>query len=205
MITIIDYNAGNIGSIQNMIKKIGGESVVTSDPLQVSKATKLILPGVGHYDYGMENLINTGLIPILNQRVLLDKVPILGICLGAQLFTSRSEEGKTPGLGWFNAETVRFNPPSAAVKVPHMGWSGVELHNNSSPLFTDMYEDPRFYFVHSYHMRTDHTEEILAFSEYGYRFVSALEKENIIGIQFHPEKSHKFGMKILENFINLYQ
>ncbi|MGE7773620.1 imidazole glycerol phosphate synthase subunit HisH [Chitinophaga sp. NPDC101104] len=205
MITIIDYNAGNIGSIQNMIKKIGGESIVTSDPDLVRKATKLILPGVGHFDYGMGNLIETGLIPILNQRVLEDKIPILGICLGAQLFTQRSEEGKTPGLGWFSAETVRFKPSSTSIKVPHMGWSGVELYNRKSKIFADMHEDPRFYFVHSYHMKTENNDEILAFSEYGYRFVSALEKENIVGIQFHPEKSHKFGMKILENFINLYQ
>lgn len=204
MITIIDYNAGNIGSIKNMLRKIGADSIVTSDPQLIMKAEKLILPGVGHFDYGMRNLEMTGLIPLLNERVLKDKVPILGICLGAQLFTTKSEEGTLEGLGWLDARTVRFNFGTSAVKVPHMGWSNAEPIKKDSKLFIDMYEDARFYFVHSYHMHTDNTNEILAYSDYGYRFVSALENENIVGVQFHPEKSHKFGMKILENFINLY-
>ena len=141
---------------------------------------------------------------MLNQRVLVDKVPILGICLGAQLFTKGSEEGTQSGLGWFDAETVRFKFDSTATKIPHMGWSNADINKNDSRLFKDMYDEARFYFVHSYHMRADSSAEVLTYSTYGYQFVSGLERENIVGVQFHPEKSHKFGMKILENFINLY-
>lgn len=204
MITIIDYNAGNIGSIRNMIRKIGGEFVVSSDPEVITSAEKLILPGVGHYDYGMKNLNEKGLVGILNQRVLENKVPILGICLGVQLFTQKSEEGVSEGLGWFDAETVRFKFDNNNTKIPHMGWSDAELKKKESRLFKDMHDEARFYFVHSYHLKAHDSNEVLANSVYGYPFVSAMERDNIVGVQFHPEKSHKFGMKILENFINLY-
>lgn len=204
MITIIDYNAGNTGSIKNMIRKIGAECVVTSDPGIISNAEKLILPGVGHFDYGMKNLIQTGLINVLNQRVLIDNVPILGICLGAQLFTKKSQEGVQEGLGWFDAETVKFKFDSTATKVPHMGWNTADVYKKNSRLFADLDNEARFYFVHSYHMQASSSSDVLTYSTYGYQFISALERENIVGVQFHPEKSHRFGMKILKNFINLY-
>ncbi len=204
MITIIDYGAGNIGSIQNMIRKIGGQAIVSSKEEDIYNAEKLILPGVGSFDYGMRQLNNSGLIESLNKKVLVDKTPILGICLGVQLFTKGSEEGDLEGLSWFDAETIKFNIPSERkLKVPHMGWNEVVLKKESK-LFTDMYDDPRFYFVHTYHLKSNSPEDVLTETTYGYNFVSALEKENIVGVQFHPEKSHKFGMKILSNFIQYY-
>lgn len=204
MITIIDYGAGNIGSIQNMIRKIGGQALVTSDEKDIANAEKLILPGVGSFDFGMRQLINSGLIEILNKKVLKEKTPILGICLGVQLFTTGSEEGELKGLSWFDADTIKFNiPADKKLKVPHMGWNEVELKKESK-LFTDMYADPRFYFVHTYHLKSNSPNDVLTESNYGYNFASALEKENIVGVQFHPEKSHKFGMKVLSNFIQYY-
>lgn len=204
MITIIDYGAGNIGSIQNMIRKIGFQAAVTSKASEIMNAEKLILPGVGSFDYGMQQLIDSGLIDTINQKVLVEKVPILGICLGVQLFTNGSEEGNLKGLSWFDAETVKFNiPGELKLKVPHMGWNGVKLRKESK-LFTEMYDDPRFYFVHTYHLKCNNEEDCLTDTNYGYSFASALEKENIVGVQFHPEKSHKFGMKILSNFIQYY-
>jgi len=204
MITIVDYGAGNIGSIQNMIRKIGVNAIVTSKKVDILHADKLILPGVGNFDYGMKQLTNSGLIDSLNKKVLLDKTPILGICLGVQLFTKGSEEGTLKGLSWFDAETIKFRIPiERNLKVPHMGWNEVVIKKESK-LFTSMYLDPRFYFVHAYHLKSNSPTDILTESTYGYNFVSSLEKENIVGVQFHPEKSHKFGMKILKNFIQYY-
>lgn len=201
MITIVDYGAGNIGSIQNMIRKIGGMAIVSSKEEDILNAEKLILPGVGSFDYGMRQLNESGLISALNKKVLEEKVPILGICLGVQLFTKGSEEGDLPGLSWFDAETVKFNIPSEQkLKVPHMGWNEI-VKKKDSMLLEDMYSDPRFYFVHTYHLKCNILSDVLTETIYGYNFVSALEKENIVGVQFHPEKSHKFGMKIFNNFI----
>jgi len=205
MITIIDYKTGNLRSIQNMLKRIGYQSIISSNPDQIKEAEKLILPGVGSFDYGMEQLENEGLIDILNTKVLVEKIPILGICLGVQLFTLCSEEGQKKGLGWFNAKTVKFNSSKfeANQKIPHMAWSEIEA-NQKSKLFKDMPENPRFYFVHSYHLSTEIQDEIAASATYGYKFIVALEKENIIGVQFHPEKSHKFGLQVLKNFVENY-
>lgn len=204
MITIVDYGAGNIGSIQNMINKIGESAIISSNEQDILIAEKLILPGVGSFDYGMSQLKNSGLINALNKKVLEDKVPILGICLGVQLFTKCSEEGVMRGLSWFDAQTVKFNiPHDQKIKVPHMGWNDVTLKKESK-LFKDMYIDPRFYFVHTYHLKCNSHSDILTETTYGYNFVSAIEKGNIVGVQFHPEKSHKFGMKVLNNFIQHY-
>jgi len=205
MLTIIDYKAGNIRSIQNMLKKIGVSSKVTDKDEEIEVADKLILPGVGSFDYGMEQLEKSGLIDILNKKVKTDKIPILGICLGVQLMTKGSEEGIKSGLGWFNAHTVKFDKSRLDTnrKIPHMSWAEVD-YNTNSRLFQNFSEIPRFYFVHSYHLHSDKTEEVLANANYGYRFVAALENENIIGVQFHPEKSHKFGMQILRNFVENY-
>lgn len=204
MVTIIDYGAGNIGSIVNMIRKVGGIATVSSNEEEIATAKKLILPGVGSFDFGMKQLHNSGLINVLNQRVLIDKIPILGICLGVQLFTLGSEEGKLRGLGWFDAETVKFDfNNNKELKIPHMGWNNVKIIKDSK-IFIDMYDNPRFYFVHSYHLRCKTPHDISTETHYGYPFVSGLEKDNIIGFQFHPEKSHKFGMKIIENFLKYY-
>jgi len=203
MIVIIDYGLGNLGSIKNMLKKIGSEGTISSEILDIEKADKLILPGVGRFDQGMKNLQGSGLIDALHGKVVKRKTPILGICLGMQLFARKSEEGELKGLGWIDAEAVRFkfNDKESQLKIPHMGWNMVKIYQRN-PLFEGMYPEPRFYFVHSYHVACRNEEEVLTQTFYGYEFASAIRKENIYGVQFHPEKSHKFGMKLLYNFIN---
>ncbi len=206
MLAIINYGIGNLLSIKNMLKKIGYRDVtISSDPHDINDADKLILPGVGHFDYGMKKLNQSGVVEILNQRVLKDKIPILGICLGAQLLTKGSEEGDIPGLGWINARTVKFDQSKMpkAYKIPHMAWADVQCMNGSK-LFMDMPDDPRFYFVHSYHMQSDDESLKAVTAEYGYEFVAGIEQNNILGMQFHPEKSHKYGMQLLRNFIKNY-
>ena len=205
MLVIIDYGIGNLGSIRNMLKKIGVESLISSDRSDIQKAKKLILPGVGSFDHGMSKLVEAGFVDVLNEKVIHQKTPILGICLGVQLFTKKSEEGKLNGLGWFDAETVKFDLGKDAgnKKIPHMGWNDVTC-DPYSRLFKGMYPDPRFYFVHSYHLKAADTKEVCCKSVYAYEFAAGLEKENIVGVQFHPEKSHKFGMKVLNNFCELY-
>lgn len=201
-VVIIDFNTGNIGSILNMLRKIGVIAELSNNPDKILNADKLILPGVGHFDYGMKNLSDCGVIPSLTRAVLIDKKPILGICLGAQLMTKSSEEGVESGLGWFNAITKKFNfSEDINKKIPHMGWTDVFCEKQSK-LFLNMHDNPRFYFVHSYHMEAFNTRDVLLKSNYGYKFAAGLESENIAGVQFHPEKSHKFGKKLLENFIN---
>jgi len=204
MITIIDYKTGNLGSIQNILKRIGEDSVITSDRDVIAGASKIILPGVGAFDTGMRNLTGLNLKDILNQKVLDEKTPILGICLGMQLMSTGSEEGTLPGLGWIQAETVRFNfSDKISYKNPHMGWNFVEQRKESR-LLTGMYPDARFYFVHSYYLKAHDTSDILTSTKYEIDFSSSVERNNIAGVQFHPEKSHKFGMKLLKNFVDLY-
>lgn len=200
MIAIIDYNMGNVGSIRNMLKKLGAPAVITSDIEQISNASKLILPGVGAFDAGMTHINRMGLLDILNRRVLEEKVPILGICLGMQLLTAGSEEGVLPGLGWLEGKTVRFHfEAGSELRVPHMGWNSVKVRRDDS-LFRSMVEDAAFYFVHSYHVVCDRDEHVLATTHYGYDFACAVQKGNIMGTQFHPEKSHRYGMQLLKNF-----
>ena len=204
MITIIDYKTGNLGSIQNILKKIGEDSVITSDKDEIDQATKLILPGVGTFDTGMKNLSALDLIDVLNKKVLVEKTPVLGICLGMQLLSSGSEEGLLSGLGWIDALTFRFQfKDTMEYKIPHMGWNFIKPMKNSR-LFDNMYPDARFYFVHSYFIRANDKDDILASTAYEIEFTSAVEKGNILGVQFHPEKSHKFGMKLLKNFVDFY-
>jgi len=204
MITIIDYKTGNLGSIQNILKRIGEESVVTSDKKTIATATKIILPGVGAFDTGMRNLSELDLVDILNKKVIEEKIPVLGICLGMQLLSSGSEEGSLKGLGWINASTVRFKfENSLEYKIPHMGWNFITQHKKSK-LLDNMYSDPRFYFVHSYFFKAKDPEDILTSTTYEKEFTSSVERGNILGVQFHPEKSHKFGMKLLKNFVDLY-
>jgi len=205
LITIINYNTGNISSIKNILKKIGFESVITNDKKVITQATKLILPGVGHFDYGMQNLHNLGLVDVLNKKVMEEKVPILGICLGVQLFTKGSEEGTETGLGWIDGYTNAFDKSKldSYLKVPHMGWADVQF-KSSSKLFIGFTEKPRFYFVHSYHLACNNPADELVHCTHGYEFVAGVEHENIVGVQFHPEKSHRFGMKVMGNFVTCY-
>jgi glutamine amidotransferase len=203
MIAIVNYGLGNLGSIKNMLRKIGSDSVITDNQKDIEEATKIILPGVGAFDTGMEKLHETGLVELLNHKAMIEKIPILGICLGVQLMTRRSDEGERPGLGWFNAETIKFdfNGINGKYTIPNMGWNEVELCKESK-LFENMFEEPRFYFVHSFHLKADDKADVLTFSHYGYPYASALEHENLMGVQFHPEKSHKFGQRLLTNFVN---
>jgi glutamine amidotransferase len=199
MITIVDYGMGNLGSIRNMFKKIGAESDITSDSARIAAAGKLLLPGVGAFDAGMEALERRGLVEPLTRRVLQDGVPVLGICLGMQLMTAGSDEGVRPGLGWVPARTIRFKPSAAAPKIPHMGWNLV-APAQPDPLVEQLPAEPRFYFVHSYYVRCESEQDVLLKTSYGHEFHSGLRHGNVRGVQFHPEKSHKFGMHLLRNF-----
>lgn len=202
LIVVIDYEMGNIRSIVKKINRIGYEAIVSSEKDIINKADKLILPGVGHYRTGMENLNKKQLIDILSRKVIFDKAPILGICLGMQLFTNHSEEGDTKGLGWIKAETVKFDLNNIRHKVPHMGWNTVEK-KKTSRLFENISLENPYYFVHSYHVNCNDPSDILSTTLYGYEFVSSVEKGNIFGTQFHPEKSHGWGEQLLSNFLNL--
>ena len=206
MVVIIDYKVGNIISIQKMLRRVGClDSIITSCSDEIALATKIILPGVGNFDYGINKLKESGLIDILNKRVIEDKIPILGICLGAQLLTNGSEEGTEKGLGWIDAKTVKFNKSKLplGLKIPNMGWLDVKFQIEA-PIFKDLPPKSRFYFVHSYHIECNIENDIAVTAEYGYEFTAGIIKDNIMGVQFHPEKSHKYGMQILNNFINNY-
>lgn len=204
MITIVDYGVGNLASVQNMLKKVGVPSIVTSREEDIAEAVKLILPGVGAFDACAGQLESSGLKTILTKRVQQDRVPVLGVCVGMQLLAQGSEEGILPGLGWIEGKIVKFRQSDlpAGIKIPHMGWTDVKLAKPSR-LFENMEDDPRFYFVHSYHAQLTHDSDVLLYADYGYLFTAALERDNIYGVQFHPEKSHKFGMRLLKNFAQL--
>ena len=201
MITIVDYGIGNLGSVLNMLKRIGVEGEVRSDHEGIKNATKLILPGVGAFDTAMNELKQRGLIDILNQKVVSEKIPVMGICLGMQLLLEKSEEGIENGLGWIAGESRQFKFEDEKLKVPHMGWNYLGSIGNHSILHG--LEKAKFYFVHSYYAVPTNPENSLLTTEYGGHFCSGLIKENIFGFQFHPEKSHKFGMKLFENFAKI--
>ena len=203
MTVIIDYGLGNLESVLNMFKKIGVKDVtISSDKDLIMNAKKLLLPGVGSFDAGMRNLEESELIPILNHKVLVEKTPILGICLGMQLLTHRSEEGIKSGLGWIDAETIKFNlAPELKLKVPHMGWNYVNVNKENALINRE--SKNRFYFVHSYYVKCFDENQSIATSNFGIDFTCMVNKENVYGVQFHPEKSLKFGMKVLENFAKL--
>jgi glutamine amidotransferase len=202
MITIVNYGMGNLGSLLNMFKRIGVKAVIESEPIAISQAEKLVLPGVGAFDAAMQRINGIpGLREILDQKVLTGQTPVLGVCLGMQLLTRKSEEGILPGLGWIPGTTTRF-PSKNGLKVPHMGWN-VARPAGDSPITMGVGDEPRYYFVHSYCVHTDDPKHALMHTNYGIEFDSAIGRENIYGVQFHPEKSHRFGMKILKNFAEL--
>ena len=200
MITIVNDGLGIVGSIQNMLNKIGVESIVTSDVSTLKSAKKIILPGVGKFDAGISGINQLGLRDILNYKVLQEKIPVLGICLGMQLLAQKSQEGKLPGLGWINAEVMKFDLNNN-YKVPHMGWNEVKVVNENK--LVDNLDTARFYFVHSYYMYVYDCRDIVLRTHYGIEFTSAVQHENIYGVQFHPEKSHKYGMQLLKNFCEI--
>lgn len=199
-IAVIDYGMGNIGSICNMLKYIGAEHVVSSDPTEIRGCNKIVLPGVGHFDLAMRNLETRDLISPLKDFVLGEQKPILGICLGMQLLCSSSEEGNKDGLGLLDAQVRKFKfDEDSRLKIPHMGWSEV-MFVNSNPLSQNLGNDARFYFVHSYYVDCNIKEDVWGTSVYGHSFVSAFARGNIFGAQFHPEKSHKYGIQLFRNF-----
>ena len=201
MITIIDYGMGNLGSIRNMLKYLGVESRIVNKSKEIKESTKIILPGVGAFDQAMKRIQEVGFREILDQKALDEQIPILGICLGMHLLTYGSDEGSLPGLGWVPANTIRF-PRNNGLKVPHMGWNHVIPSTPS--ILTDMLpEESRFYFVHSYYVRAENERYSILKTSYGIDFDSGIQKENIYGVQFHPEKSHKYGMQLLRNFTEL--
>lgn len=204
MITIVDYGMGNLGSVANMFKKVGAATEITSDLNVISRASKILLPGVGAFDAAISRIDDGGFRDVLNKKALEDKIPILGICLGMQLLTRSSEEGVLSGLNWIAADTIKFSFNQLDnLKVPHMGWNFVN-QVNSSPLIDDLPAESRFYFVHSYYVKCDNRESILLETKYGHLFDSVITNgSNIYGAQFHPEKSHKFGMKLFSNFANI--
>lgn len=202
MITIVDYGTSNLGSMQNMLRKIGAASRIAASPDDLDGASKIIVPGVGSFDAGMGKLRESGMIPVLNQKALVDRIPTLGVCLGMQLMTESSEEGVLSGLGWIEAEAVRFDQNGdLGLKVPHMGWNEV-VPAKASALTANFPADARFYFAHSYHVKCKVAEDVLLGVSYGAgTFTAAFERGNLFGAQFHPEKSHRFGMAFLRNFV----
>lgn len=201
MITILDYGMGNLGSIANMFKRIGARARISSDPRELEHAEKLLLPGVGAFDGAMERINSSGFREILDRKALVERIPILGICLGMQILTRSSEEGTVPGLGWIAADARRF-PSNAGLKIPHMGWNAVNP-SGVSALTAGVGQDARYYFVHSYFVRVDNEEDSILKTHYGITFDAAVAHANIFGAQFHPEKSHRFGMQFLSNFAEL--
>jgi glutamine amidotransferase len=203
MIVVVDYGMGNVGSILNLLRKAGAEATLSSDPVVLLKANRLILPGVGAFDAGMHNLMNSGFVDALNHKVLQERTPILGICLGFQLFTRSSEEGQKPGLGWLDAQTVKFSFDNASkqLKIPHMGWNNISICK-PTPLFPNPQQEQRFYFVHSFYVQCNKPSDILTRTVYGNEFTSSACRNNILGVQFHPEKSHRFGLELFKAFLS---
>ena len=201
MIGVIDYGVGNVSSIINMLKKIGVPAILVREISEIEKVDKLILPGVGSFDSGMRKLNISGMVEVIKNHAIVEKKPLLGICLGMQMLGRKSEEGVESGLSLIPFDNKRFDfNGNQSLKIPHMGWdlSTTELTND--PLVHELDQMQRYYFVHSYHAACDDVENVLMSCNYGYCFTAAVKKDNIYGVQFHPEKSHKFGMALLDNF-----
>ena len=204
MIVIIDYGMGNLNSVLKAFHRLGIESCISSSNRDISNADKLILPGIGNFKKGMANLRELGLFDVLNKKVIEDKTPILGICLGMQLFTAHSEEGDEKGFGWLDAHTVKFSFPQNqdVIRIPHMGWNTITIKRDN-PILSGIEGNASFYFVHSYHVICNNEEDVLATTEYALELTSSIQKDNIFATQFHPEKSHRNGLKILDNFCRI--
>lgn len=203
-VVIVDYGMGNIRSVEKKLSNIGVNAIVSRNNEVINNADKLVLPGVGHFANGVRNLKLYGLWDILNDKVLIKHTPVLGICLGMHLMARHSEEGSnTEGLGWFDADVVRFRiKDKLKFKIPHMGWNNITVKKDHS-LFRKSREKALYYFVHSYHITCNDPEDILATTTYEYEFTSSVQKNNILGTQFHPEKSHDYGEVLLRNFISI--
>jgi glutamine amidotransferase len=203
MIDILDYGLGNFSSIIRMIEKAGGKAKCISSREEILCADKLILPGVGHFDRGMSQIIERGLLKPLQERFLIQSRPIMGICLGMQLLCHKSEEATLPGLAFVDADVHKFQSlPSDNLKIPHMGWNNIRV-TRINPLIETNAEEQRFYFVHSYHVVPHKPEIAIGMASHGLEFCAAFQSKNIFGVQFHPEKSHRFGMALMKRFVDL--
>jgi glutamine amidotransferase len=203
LIHVVDYGAGNIGSVLNMIRRVGGEALPTGDARILSAATKILLPGVGSFDNAVQKLKSQDLIEVLRERAVAG-IPFLGICLGMQLLASSSEEGDLPGLNLIPGKVRKFSLDTSqtGLKVPHMGWNFIRKVKHSR-LIAELDEGSRFYFVHSYHYECADAADQLLETDHGYTFTSGVERGNVMGVQFHPEKSHRYGMQLIKNFVKL--
>ncbi len=201
MITLIDYGLGNIKAFENIYKRLSVPVKIAKKKNELLDSSHLILPGVGSFDWAMKRLCNSGMIDELNRLVLEEKRPILGICVGMQMMAKSSKEGKMPGLGWLNGHVNLFSDKisNKDLQLPHMGWNEV-IPNDTTDLFSGLESSARFYFLHSYYFSPNKNTNILAKSFYGINFTCAVKYENIFGVQFHPEKSHEWGVKLLKNF-----
>lgn len=204
MITIVDYGLGNIRAIINIYKSLNIPVNVASTIAELSRAKRIILPGVGAFDWAMSRLNESGMRHCLDDLVKLEKRPVLGICVGMQMLAKGSEEGILPGLGWVDAEVKKFDQTSFTQKtrLPHMGWNNA-LPKKTDCLFRDLKPEPSFYFLHSYYFSPLHSNDTLAVTDYNGSFASAIRLNNIFGVQFHPEKSHQWGIQLLKNFSEL--
>lgn len=202
-IVIVDYGMGNLHSVKKRVIAEGGVAIVSSDPKLIREAQKIILPGVGHFFKAMQNLKKMNLIKPLTDAVVIKKTPVLGICLGMQLMANHSEEGNVNGLGWLNANVKKLNPKNKLhFKVPHTGWNTIKF-NKESLIFKDLPPFPEFYFVHSYYLYTEDETIKNSITKYESEFVSSVQKDNIYGVQYHPEKSHRSGSVLIKNFISI--
>ena len=200
MIAIIDYGLGNLASVSNMVKRAGGKAIISADPEVLHEADKLLLPGVGAFGVGMANLRRLGLDTLIKDKCSAG-VKLLGICLGAQLLTNFSEENECSGLGLIPAKTIRFNVADLGLKTPHMGWNNIQFSQINHPLLQNIQSNPRYYFVHSYYIQCAEIKDELCSCEYGHTFSAGIARKNIAGVQFHPEKSHVYGLRFFQNFL----
>ena len=201
MIAIIDYGVGNVRAFANVYHNLNIPFIIARENKDLHEAKKIILPGVGTFDYAMQRLNDSGFRDILDHKVLIDKIPVIGICVGMQMLASKTEEGVLPGLRWIDGEVKKFTPPSngSTMRIPHMGWNTIKSRN-SNGLLKGLENSSRFYFLHSYYFKCNRSEDVIATTNYNVEFVSGINSENVFGVQFHPEKSHEWGIKLLKNF-----
>ncbi len=201
MIAIIDYGVGNVRAFANVYHNLNIPFIIARENKDLHEAKKIILPGVGTFDYAMQRLNDSGFRDILDHKVLIDKIPVIGICVGMQMLASKTEEGVLPGLRWIDGEVKKFTPPSngSTMRIPHMGWNTIKSRN-SNGLLKGLENSSRFYFLHSYYFKCNRPEDVIATTNYNVEFVSGINSENVFGVQFHPEKSHEWGIKLLKNF-----